>query len=308
MDHAAPPVPAAVAVPPRYAAVPHALGVAWWRRLLGGLLALALVIVFAVVVVAAGLAAAVLAGVPISFDDPDAAALFGDPLWEIGVFFTMIAVLIPAILVAVAVVEGRRPGTVSSVVGRLRPRLLGISTVLAVPATVAILVLLVALTWGEEAEEVATQPVDRVVAGLVVIALVVPFQAAAEEYLRGYLMQMVGRTWPGIAVSGVVWSALHVPTTVWGWLDLAVFSVVAGVLIARLGGLEAAIGLHVVYNLVFLAVAVPFLDESTPVESAGSADWTVFVSSAVVLPLYAWLVLRVTRRRNDPDGGVTGRP
>jgi membrane protease YdiL (CAAX protease family) len=176
--------------------------------------------------------------------------------------------------------------------------LLALGAGLAVPAVVAVLVLLLVLSAGQETTgEVVAQPAGRVIAGLVVVVLVVPFQAAAEEYLRGYLMQVVGWTWPGIAVSGLVWSALHVPSTVWGWLDLAVFSVVAGVLIARLGGLEAAIGLHVVYNLVFLAVAVPFLDESTPVASAGDADWTIFVASVVVLPLYAWVVLRVAGRR-----------
>lgn len=289
---------------PGYADLARRWGIAWWRRLLGVLLATSLMIAFAVVVVGAGIGAALIAGVPISLVDPEATTLFGDPLWDIGVLFVMIAAIIPAILIAVRAVEGRPSGTVSSVDGRLRPRLLALGAGLAVPAVMAVLVLLLVLSAGQEVTgEVAAQPARRVIAGLVVVLLVVPFQAAAEEYLRGYLMQVVGRTWPGIAVSGLVWSALHVPSTVWGWLDLAVFSVVAGVLIARLGGLEAAIGLHVVYNLVFLAVAVPFLDESTPVASAGDADWTIFAASAVVLPLYAWVVLRVAGRRRSPAAG-----
>lgn len=302
-----------VAAPPvtDYAGLPSAMGVAWWRRLLGALLATTLALAFAGIVLAAGLGAAVVAGVGISLTEPGSTTLFDDPLWEIGVLFAVIAALIPAILIAVRAVEGRPPGTVSSVAGRLRPRLLGLGAALAVPAVVLVLVLLLAFTAGQEVTgEVAVQPAQRVLAGLLVVALVVPFQAAAEEYLRGYVIQVVGRTWPGIAVSGLVWSALHVPSTVWGWLDLAVFSVVAGVLIARLGGLEAAIGLHVVYNLVFLALAVPFLDESTPLASAGDADWALFAGTVVALPMYAWVVLRVTRRGqdrgdvNDPDPRV----
>ena len=290
-----------------YARLASAMGVAWWRRLLGAILATTLAVAFAVAVIAAGLGAAVVAGVGISLTDAGSTTLFGDPLWEIGVLFAMIATIIPAILIAVRAVEGRPPGTVASVAGHLRPRLLGLGTALAVPAVALVLVLLLVFTAGQEVTgEVATQPAQRVLVGLVVVALVVPFQAAAEEYLRGYVMQVVGRTWPGIAVSGLVWSALHVPSTVWGWLDLAVFSVVAGVLIARLGGLEAAIGLHVVYNLVFLAVAVPFLDESTPLASAGDADWALFASTVVVLPLYAWVVLRVAGRPGRPAGDDAG--
>jgi membrane protease YdiL (CAAX protease family) len=88
---------------------------------------------------------------------------------------------------------------------------------------------------------------------LVIVLLLVPVQAAAEEYIfRGYLMQSIGR-WlrhPAFAI------LLPVPLFVLGHgydllgqIGVGLFAVAAGWLTWRTGGLEAAIALHVVNNL-----------------------------------------------------------
>jgi membrane protease YdiL (CAAX protease family) len=98
---------------------------------------------------------------------------------------------------------------------------------------------------------------------LLMIVLLVPFQAAAEEYVfRGWLLQSIGSftgegralgrifgsPWPAIIVSSVPFVAGHAYTD-WGILDIGAFAVIAAWVTVRTGGLEAAIALHVVNNM-----------------------------------------------------------
>ena len=116
-------------------------------------------------------------------------------------------------------------------------------------------------------------------ASLAVILLVVPLQAAAEEYVfRGYLQQAIGR-WlrhPAFAI------LLPVPLFVLGHLydplgqaAVGLFAVVAGWLTWRTGGLEAAIALHVVNNLSAFLLALAGLT---------STCWPRRISSAATTP------------------------
>jgi hypothetical protein len=235
--------------------------------------------------------------------EPDSTRLFADPLWDVGAALAVVAAVLPALLLAVRLAEGRRAGTVSSVAGRLRWGLLGRCLGPAAVAIVLVLVLLTAFAAGEPVPEVELQSPGRILAGLALVVLVVPFQATAEEYARGFVMQAVGRVWPGILLSGALFTLAHLPSTWWGVLQLMWFSVVAGVLVVRVGGLEPAIALHVVNNLLFFALTVPFLDSSTSLGTAGDAGWQVFAANLVALPLYALAVLRLTRR-----GGATPAP
>ncbi|MGF1647152.1 MAG: lysostaphin resistance A-like protein [Kineosporiaceae bacterium] len=281
-----------------YVGLPRRLGVAWWRRLLAALLATGLGAASVLGTVLLVLLLATVLGVGLRVTGPDDTRLFADPLWDLGAALAVVAAILPALLLAVRLAEGRRPGTVSSVAGRLRWGVLGRCLGPAAVAIVLILVLLTVFPAGESTPDVALQSPGRVLAGLAVVVLLVPFQASAEEYARGFVMQALGRVWPGILVSGVLFTLAHLPSTVWGVLQLMWFSVVAGVLVARVGGLEPAIALHVVNNLLFFALAVPFLDESAALGTAGDAGWQVLAANLVALPVYALAVLRLVRPRS----------
>jgi hypothetical protein len=288
-----------------YVDLPRRLGVAWWRRLLAALLAVGLGAAAVIVMILAVLSAATLAGVGVRVTDVEGTGLFADPLWDLAAALAVVAAVLPALFLAVRVAEGRRPGTLSSVAGRLRWGVIGRCAAPAVAAVVLVLVLLGLLTTGAPTADVTIQSPGRVLAGLAVVALLVPLQATAEEYARGFVMQAVGRVWPGVLVSGALFALAHLPSTVWGVLQLLWFSTVAGVLAARVGGLEPAIALHVANNLLFFALAVPFLDESAALGTAGDAGWQVLAANLVALPLYAVAVLRLTGRRAAARSSAT---
>ena len=193
------------------------------------------------------------------------------------------ALLIPIVLFVVRVVQWRRVGTLMSVEGRLRWRwLFRCMTAAAVPVgmcLVAFLFLVDRLAPGA-APVRATGAAEVFAAAVIVIVLLVPFQAAAEELTtRGLMMQLVGSMGagpgerrgrsaasrvlrsPGMAVLAgatlvpVLYAATH-PGEPWVTTSLTVMGLGMAWLTWRTGGVEAAIGLHVVSSLVqFLLTA-----------------------------------------------------
>ncbi|MCP2257304.1 Membrane protease YdiL, CAAX protease family [Streptoalloteichus tenebrarius] len=273
----------------------------WWRPLVGTLLiAVGWITAMVVVIVLASVVAA-LAGVPVLFE---AGHWFGDPIWDTAVGLLSIASVIPVVFLAAVLAQRRRPGTLSSVVGRVRWGWLIRCVLVAAPVMVVsllLVVLLATLVEGEQAEQAAVRwpGWPRFAVSAAVLVVVVPLQAAGEEYLaRGWFIQAFGawfRTpWPGILAGGVVFVALHSVSQVWGAADLMLYAVVLGWLAVRTGGLEAGIALHAMGNLMvfLLAAAVGQLGLDG---SAGDAPWYLFVSNLVMLPLYAWLVSTLHR-------------
>ncbi len=179
---------------------------------------------------------------------------FGEP-GAYGLGMIAVALMLPAILAATRVLGVKPVGLVSSVAGRIRwGWLLRCSMVAG--ALYGVTLLGVAALMAVRGDSLAPRFESPHTLALVGLALLlVPFQAAAEEYVfRGYLMQAVG-TWlrhPAFAVT------LPVPLFVLahgyelnGMVDIAAFALVAGWLTWRTGGLEAAIALHVVNNVVW---------------------------------------------------------
>ena len=245
--------------------------------------------------------AALLAGVPL-----DAEGLPADPAWSAAAGLLIVAAVLPAVLLVVRFVERRRPGTLSSVTGRLRGRWL---IVCLIPAlAVSVLAGLV----GELAD-----PTEGGFAGwspflgVALVALVAtPFQVAAEEYLfRGWIVQTFGAVirgpWPGVAVSAVLFALVHEGATAsaWGFADLVVFAVVLSVLTLRTGGLEAALALHLVHNAVGWVVAAAY-GATNAIADYTEVGAGVFVASTLGTVVYAAAVLTLARRR----GVETRRP
>src|SRR5690606_10588747 len=174
------------------------------------------------------------------------------------------------------------------------------------------------LDGGETVIDTAGRPSTWVVL-LVLTFLTTPIQAAGEEYVfRGWLMQQVGayvkNTYAALAlaivISSVFFALAHTSLDPWVLLDLGSFATAAVVLTWRTGGLEAAVALHAVNNVIALCLAIltTGLDDafitSDTTSTAGSTLASVG-SLVVVTALIWWLAgKRGVTRRTAPLSGV----
>ena len=107
----------------------------------------------------------------------------------------------------------------------------------------------------------ALQPQQNYWIFLVVILLTSPLQAAAEEFFfRGYLLQsfhtLAPRSpWFGVVCSAALFALFHGTQNIPLFLDRFAFGVMVGVLVVKTGGLEAAIGAHVINNVLAFSYA-----------------------------------------------------
>jgi membrane protease YdiL (CAAX protease family) len=247
-------------VPQPYLLLMRSRDWAWWRPLFGLLL---FVVVYFVLAAAAAVAAVL--GLLASGDDvgvlPDLARAELTNPWVLLFVNVSLIVAIPCVWMLWAVLHGMGIGWSSSVLGRLRWRLIRTYTgqAFAVLGVGIGLSVLLGFLFGEED---VTGPVPGLAGLLVVVLLTTPLQSAAEEYVfRGYLSQSIagwiGHPQAGAIVAAVVTAALfsagHAPPDVATFLDRFAFGLAASAVVWLTGGLEAAIALHAVNNvLVFL--------------------------------------------------------
>nr|WP_255622255.1 CPBP family intramembrane glutamic endopeptidase [Tessaracoccus sp. OS52] len=158
--------------------------------------------------------------------------------------------LIPISLLAVRYLHGRSPGWLVSVQPGFRWRYL------AATLLVALVVLNGVLWLSFLAIELpvfqAPQPQWAVFLGIILITS--PLQALAEEFFfRGYVLQALGsafnQAWVGIIGSTLLFALFHGVQNPALFVDRLAFGVLVGWLVLRTGGLEAAIGAHVVNNV-----------------------------------------------------------
>jgi len=244
----------------------------------------------------------------------DTSAPDGQLVGELAVLSVAIGVLIVAAILTARWIDRRPAGTLASVEGRMRWRwlLICFAVCTAVEAPLGVVVLLVdppdgglgGVDWGLVA----------VVAAVSVV--LVPFQAAGEEYLfRGYLAQAVGAVvaspWiPAVVLSLLFGLAHGTEQGTWLFVDRAVFGLIAAWLALRTGGLEAPIALHAVGNVAGyvlvtvdgeLATAVVGPEPvAEPLEVA--IDLALVLALAVLL---VWLQGRARRRTRRPDRDAT---
>jgi membrane protease YdiL (CAAX protease family) len=281
----------------------------WWRPLLGTVVIVSGYLIAIVVLMLALAVVGVLIDRP---EDTDGLPVFG-AIPDLAVDLIFVILLLPPVLLAARWVQRRPVGTLSSVLGRLRWRwMLGcgaVSVVMVVLLWVASTALL-AVTGGDTGGGEKWVGLGTFVAGLAVVLVLVPFQAAAEEYVcRGWLLQAVGafvRTpWLPIAVQALVFAALHGLGTPWGFADLIVFGVAAGWLAVRTGGLEATIALHVLNNLAAFVLSAAVVGGLSSDETATDAGWQVAVVDMTLVVLYAvvvrWLAKRFTIATTVPE-------
>lgn len=224
----------------------------WWRPLLALLVFAAVVGVgFAALMVAATVATLVVPGLTPS-------DTMGDPRNPMDMLLGLglIALFIPAVLIASRVAYGSA-GMSHSVRERFRWGLLGRAALVVVPVYLVLNIGSTVLLPGNSFE--MPPLTGQVIAAWIIIVLLVPVQAAGEEYaFRTLPMQMFG-TWLrsplwGILIPVPLFMASHGYHWV-GQIDIAVFAIAMGLLAWKTGGIELPILMHVANNWTLFLLA-----------------------------------------------------
>jgi uncharacterized protein len=229
----------------------------WWKPLLCLLLVIVLAFVMMCLAIVPVLIAVWITGADLL------ATMDITNLGPIGFFYLNLSliVFIPASGLSIWIVHGVRPRFLSSVAGGIRWKWL--------LRCVAVVLPLWALYAGLAAfaEPPTSPPPDQWAALLVIVLLMTPLQAAGEEYLfRGWIMQNVGAWFArpmvglvaSLVVSAAAFSAAHLSPDPWILGTIACLGLAAGIATWRTGGLEAAIAIHAVNNVLSFVVVMIF--------------------------------------------------
>ena len=220
-----------------------------------------------------------------------------------------VALMIPAVVLAMLALGIRPVGRVWSVAAKIRWGLLGRTTLLAVLGVVVMngigILVGVAMDAGATAGAVAAEPLaaersdfnaTAALTSFIIVLLLVPFQAAAEEVVfRGLFLQVLGSwmraPWLAIGLSTLAFALMHI-YDIWGLLAVGLMGLTAAWLTWKTGGLEAAIAIHIINNIAAFGFMAAGLGADTgQVESSGGPE--ALVGEVVGLALFAWLTLKV---------------
>ncbi|MGA8211223.1 MAG: type II CAAX endopeptidase family protein [Nocardioidaceae bacterium] len=276
---------------------------AWWKPVLGVLVAmLAMTVVMPLLLLPVLAVAVAVKGGP--FLETFFAALSLTPVDAAALLYLNL-VLGSMILVTwfvMRVVHRMRPRWLASVVPRMRWQFFWACLGLAVVAMVAQAAVASLLpVTGEESlgGAVNSFTVASAVTAAVVL-LTTPLQAAGEEYLfRGYLLMAFGSwfgsRWAAIIATAALFAAAHGAQNFPLFFDRFAFGLIAGWLVTRTGGLEAGIALHILNNFLAFGLALTFgdLTDSLTVSEVGWWNIAVTLTQSAV---YVALVLAVARR------------
>ncbi|MGI5287023.1 CPBP family glutamic-type intramembrane protease [Nonomuraea polychroma] len=275
-----------------------------WRAIVGTIAIAALFLVVAAVVLSAGAVVATLLGIPAPLD-PER-GLFGDPVFGLTVTLLSLALVLPFVFGAAALLQRRRPGTLSSVAGRLRwPWLLACVglAILALVLGQIVTIFALVVTGEQHGDMFGWVGWERFLPALIVIVLLVPFQSAAEEYVfRGWFLQAVGAhvrnpVW-GILIGAALFASVHGYSWA-GLADVFAFGAVVGWLAVRTGGLEAGIALHVMNNMLAFGIsAAAGTIEDALIQSKVVVPWQAIVGVMVQLGAYAFGVVYLAKKRS----------
>ncbi|MDG4865840.1 type II CAAX endopeptidase family protein [Streptomyces sp. T-3] len=279
----------------------------WWRQVLGTVVMLLGALVVTLVLYVAAEAFAEESG--LQSVRPHSEEVFDAPLAEQALGLVSLALFIPSVMLAARWLQLRPAGTLSSVTGRLRWRWLARCVGVAAPLMVVqtgLLILWASFMGDDDLDAGSVTSVSfpgwsSLLLSLVVLWALVPFQAAAEEYVfRGWFQQVFGAhwnsPWPGIVISSLLFALAHGFGELSGFALLFYSAAWWAWLCLRTGGLEATIAAHVVNNLIaFSLLAVT--GELDDTGSAADAAWQALVLELIFAPLYCLIVIRLARRK-----------
>lgn len=221
-----------------------------------------------------------------------------------------VALMIPAVILAMLAVGIRPTGRIWSVAGKIRWGLLWRTTGAAVLAVIVMngvgifvgMVMSVFSGPGESAAIAADSQdfnTNAAIASFVIVLLLVPFQAAAEEVVfRGLFLQVLGSwmrsPWLAIGISSVAFALMHI-YDIWGLLAVGLMGLTAAWVTWKTGGLEAAVAIHAINNIAaFGFMAAGLSPDTGQVESSGGPESVV--GEVVGLALFLWLTVRIFRK------------
>ncbi|WP_040161309.1 CPBP family intramembrane glutamic endopeptidase [Nigerium massiliense] len=204
---------------------------------------------------------------------------------------------------------GQRPRWLSSIQGGFRWRWLGRALLIILPLWIIAVGIEYAVQPPQDLE--LKWYTGLMIAGIV---LTTPLQAAGEEYLiRGFLARAIGSYfrnevvgWTIAAIVGAaVFMSLHMAADPWLNLYYFCFGLAASWMTWRTGGLEAAVAMHVVNNVLSEAT-MPFSDFSTMMDrSVGTGDPSILINvalMAVVAATMGWWAKRNGLPRRTAPG------
>ena len=194
---------------------------------------------------------------------------------------------------------GQRPRWLSSVTGAFRWRWFGECVLWTLPLLL-ITVVLNAVLSGLDGVRVGPDTAFMIAA----VLLTTPLQSAGEEFLLRGLGQRAVAAWlprltglvVSTAVTAIIFMLLHGAGDPWLNAFYLFFAVGGSVLAWRTGGLEAAVALHTVNNLVSM-IFLPFVDFSDMFNrSAGTGSPLVLLQMAIVAAVCTVLLWRARVR------------
>ncbi len=277
----------------------HRLGRPGWGRALLGVLAM----VTALLLVVPGL----LTGVYDLFGEPYGEVSI-DPLTPVGLVMVCLslAAAVPVVVLATRLAQGLDGGWVASVVARIRwrwPVACAGLAILSLGAALAVALLLPEHGGAAVESSAVNEMTDRTVAFALIVLLLIPLQAAGEEYaFRGYLTQAVGGVVPAragtvvaVVVPAFLFALAHGVQDPPVFIDRFAFGLVAGALVIVTGGLEAGIAMHVLNNWLAFGIALAFGDMDSALNPSGGSWWSIPTTLTQSL-VYLGLAVFVARK------------
>ncbi|WP_146243096.1 CPBP family intramembrane glutamic endopeptidase [Curtobacterium sp. MCPF17_031] len=218
-----------------------------------------------------------------------------DPL-VLSLTLVSLVVLLPAVMLSAKIARLGPYGLLSSVRTRIRWGWLGwcllpllvLAIVMFAVQGLGYLAFDGGLHWNTAELGQSTVTLQTLTLTILLVVLLVPFQAAAEEYVfRGFLMQTIGSWIPvravgavvAVAVSTVLFAVLHVPNgyNIWGILDVGSFGLVAAIIVLRTGGLEATVLQHALNNIMIFVLQAPGWSKVDLTGEGAQGTWQGFV-------------------------------
>ncbi|MBT1035891.1 CPBP family intramembrane metalloprotease [Canibacter sp. lx-45] len=223
-----------------------------------------------------------------------------------------IILMIPATWLALLTFRAHPTGIFFSVVGRIRWSLFGYSLGIAVITFVGaqVIATVVESIFGEASTDTLTKdttPLDAstLVWSLIIIVLLVPLQATAEEYIfRGAMLQMLGAWIRNPIVPSLITTLLFVighGYELWGLILVGLLGLTVTFLTIRTGGIEAGIAIHMVNNLVVFGIlASGVTGDTKQSESAGNIASAIL--NIIMYAVYIGAIELVWRKRKNTHG------
>ncbi|WP_405145922.1 CPBP family intramembrane metalloprotease [Sphaerisporangium sp. NBC_01403] len=217
-----------------------------------------------------------------------------------------IALMIPWSMFIQRWLYGVKGSSLHSVLSAFRPAVFGRAVLTLVPIWVLYMTVFFLLSPYTE----GSWQFSDLVAVFVITLLLTPLQSAGEEYGYRGLAFRVAASWGrgprtalvlGLAVSSVLFAAIHVSTDPWLNVCYLTLGVTFGLITWRTGGLETSVVIHAANNaLAYLMMIVTHADPLAGSDRSAGAGSIVMLIPCVLLVAITAVIWARTRRTGPP--------